>query len=102
LGQLVLKKYRTGTALILMVTAGLSVIIYKAVQLSLVILQQIESEGGGVNIHVISQAASEASSASTGLAINLSFLLVVVCWVYGIVNAYSVGRQMDARAGTTE
>jgi TM2 domain-containing membrane protein YozV len=93
LGQIVLKHYRRGVILMLAVLACLAVIVVKAVQQALVILNQIQSEGGAISMHTISNAAQQASTTSDGFMINLVLLCLVLCWIIGIVDAYRIGKK---------
>jgi hypothetical protein len=95
LGQLVLKYYKRGIVLMFMVSASLMVLIFKAVQHALTILEKIELEGGVIDIYSITEAATQASSSSDSLIYKLGILLIVACWIFGIVDAYRIGKKMD-------
>lgn len=79
----------------LMVSASLMAIIFKAVQHALTILKRIELEGGVIDIETITEAATQASSASDSLIYKLGILLIVACWIFGIVDAYRIGKKID-------
>jgi TM2 domain-containing membrane protein YozV len=95
LGQLVLKRYRRGFALMLTVMAGLSVMVVTAVQQAYAILDRIETEGGLPDRDTITQAAAQAAAASDSLVITAVSLLIIVCWIVGIIDAYRIGKKMD-------
>ncbi len=95
LGQIVLKHYTRGIALMLTISVSLVVIIVKAVQQALVILQKIELEGGIIDMSTISNAATQASAASDSLILNLALLLIIFCWIIGIIDAYRIGKKKD-------
>jgi len=96
LGQMVLRHSRRGVALMLIVFLSLAVIVVKAVQKSLIVLEKIKAEGGIVDAGTISQTAAQATTASEGLMMNALLLLLVVCWIFGIIDAYRIGKKMDA------
>ena len=50
LGQVVLKHYKRGAVIMLTVLVGMSVVVVKAVQHALAILERIESEGGAITV----------------------------------------------------
>ena len=77
------------------VFASLMVIALKAVQHAFIILEKIELEGGVIDIKTITDAATQASSTSDSLIYNLGLLLIVICWVFGIVDAYRIGKKKD-------
>ncbi len=95
LGQVVLKRYKRGAVIILTVLVGLSVIVVKAVQHALVILEKIELEGGAIDMSTISKAATQASTISESLIFNLALLLIMFCWIIGTIDAYRIGRKKD-------
>jgi len=95
LGQIVLKRYKRGIALMLTVLASLSIIVLVAVENALAILDKIESEGGAISMSNISSAAAQVSTTSTDLMSNLLLLLVLICWVFATVDAYRTGQKMD-------
>ena len=64
----ILKHYKRGIALMLTVSAGLLVIIVKAVQQAVTILEKIGSEGGAIDMNTISKAATRASIASYSIS----------------------------------
>ena len=85
----------------LTVLVSLSVVVAKAVQHALAILEKIESEGGAISISTISNAATQASATSGSLTFNLVLLLVTLCWIIGVVDAYRIGKKKDIEEGST-
>ncbi len=101
LGQVVLKHYKRGAVIMLTVLVSLSVVVVKAVQHALAILEKIESEGGAISMSAISNAATQASTTSGSFTFNLVLLLVILCWIIGIVDAYRIGKKKDIEEGST-
>jgi predicted acyltransferase len=101
LGQISLKHYKRGIVIMLTVLVGMSVFIVKAVQHALGILEKIESQGGAISISTISNAATQASATSGNLTFNLALLLVIICWIIGVVDAYRIGKIKDIEEGST-
>jgi len=95
LGQVVLKHYKRGAVIMLTVLVCLSVVVVRAVQHALAILEKIELEGGAISMSTISNAATQASTNSGSLTFNLFLLLIIVCWIIGVVDAYRIGRKKD-------
>ncbi len=77
------------------VFAGMVVIGLKAVQHAFTILEKIEMAGGVIDIKTVTDAAAQASSTSDSVIYNLGLLLIVICWVFGIVDAYIIGKKKD-------
>ena len=95
LGQVILKHYSRGIVLMFTVFASLTVIVVKAVQQAFAIIEKIALEGGVIDIQTITDAATQASSTSDSLIYNLGVLLIVICWIFAIVDAYRIGKKMD-------
>lgn len=98
LGQIALKRYPRGIALILVVLAALALMIVTAVQEAYAILENIEAGGGTPDTETIRQAAEQAAAASDSMVIPAMALLILICWVIGIIDAYRIGRQQDREA----
>jgi len=79
----------------LIVSVNMLLIIVKAVQQAFIILKKIELEGGVINGSAISNAATQASTASESLIFKLLLLLIIFCWIIGVVDAYRIGRKKD-------
>ncbi len=101
LGQVVLKHYKRGAVIMITVLVSLSIFVVKAVQIALAILEKIESEGGAISMSTISDAATRASATSGSLTLNLALLLVILCWIIGVVDAYIIGKKKDIEEGST-
>lgn len=79
----------------LTVLIGLAGIVVIAVQQALAILEKIELEGGAIDMDTISNVATQADTGSGNLAFNLLLLLIIACWIIGIVDATRIGRGKD-------
>ena len=95
LGQVGLKSYKRGIALMLAVFAAFFVIVTKTVQHALEILEKVASEGGSVDMESVSNAANQATTAADSLVFNLAFGVIAICWVAGVVDAYRTGKKKD-------
>ena len=95
LGQIVLKSYKRGIALMLGVFAAGFVIVVKIVKQALTILEKVESQGGPVDMESVSNAADQAFTAADSLIVSLAFGLIVICWIVGMVDAYYTGKKKD-------
>ena len=102
LGQIALKHYRRGFALMLTVMGCVFVMIVTAVQQAYLILDSIEAEGGVPDSDMISQAAAHAAAASGGPIITAVTMLIVVCWIVAIIDAYRIGKQKDLEGQSPE
>ena len=95
LGQVVLKSYKRGIALVLLVLIAFITIVVSASRKAIVILEKVASEGGAVDIESVSHAASQATTTTDHLLFNIALLLIFVCWLVSVVDAYTTGRKID-------
>ncbi len=101
IGQVVLKRYRRGVVLILIVLACFSIVVAKAVQQAFSILKQIELAGGTINVDAILNVATQSSTNSDSIVFNSILLLIIVCWILGVVDAYRIGKKRDLEEQST-
>ena len=99
LGQVILKYYKRGAVLMLVVSASLLVILIKAVQQAFAILEKIQSEGGVIDMSTISKAAAQASTSFGSLTFKIALLLLMLCWIIGVVDAYRIGKKTEKLKG---
>jgi hypothetical protein len=92
-GQLWLKHVLRGIAWVAAVSVALAVIVMKAAQQALSILERVESEGGAVDLIAIARAARLSSSDDA--AIRYATLALMLGWLGSIVDAYFLGRGKD-------
>lgn len=96
LGQLVLKRYGRGIALMLTTLASLVVLVVIAVQRAFAILEEIASEGGEMDMGTILRAATQASTSSDSVLFTVVLVFLILCWIVGVVDAYRIGKKMDS------
>ncbi len=96
-GHVILKHYKRGIVLIVTVSACLAIIVVIAFQAAFSIIEKIGLESGAIDLNTILNAAAQASATSDSLIYNLSMLWIVCCWVFGIVDAYRIGKKIDKK-----
>ncbi len=101
LGQIILKHYKRGAVIMITVLVCMSVFIVKTVKHALDILEKIQSQGGAISMSTISNAVTQASTTSGNLTFNIVLLLVILCWIIGVVDAYRIGKIKDVEEGST-
>ena len=95
LGQVVLKHYKRGMMLMITVSISIMIITITAVQQALIILEKIESESGMIDMDTNSNAVTQATNSSDSLIYNSMLMLLFLCWIIGIVDAYRIGKEKD-------
>jgi len=94
-GHLVLKQYLRGSILMLAVLVALIVIITKAVEQALVIVDKINSGEIPLESVTITELASQSTGAADGSILNIAVLVVVACWLIGIIDSYRLGIHQE-------
>ena len=94
LGQIVLKHYKRGFALMIVVLGSVLLIAVEAIQKAFTIVEKITSSGA-VDMDKITEAATQPSITSESLTAKLAFFVIIVCWNIGIIDAYRIGKEKD-------
>jgi TM2 domain-containing membrane protein YozV len=98
LGQIVLGRGRRGAVLIVIVLAALAGIVVQATRIALGILDKVQAGGAVPDLDTITAATHEALQAGGAGPIQWLLVLIAACWLFAIVDAYRVGRALDAAA----
>lgn len=99
-GELVLKSYARGAALVAISLACLTTLVLIAVQQAQTILDAMMSSGEVVDLEAITRSAHEAATGAASWVANAALLVLVFCWVTSIVDAYRIGKRADAQEAT--
>jgi cbb3-type cytochrome oxidase subunit 3 len=95
LGQIILKHYQRGVALMVTVLVSFLVIIVKILQQAFNILEKIDLEDGLIDINTISSVGNQASTTSDNFIFNFVTALITICWILGVIDAYRIGKKKD-------
>lgn len=87
-GQLYLKRFRTGIVLLTVTLVCFFYILAVAMNAATSALQQIQLQGDMVDMSQITKITSDSVQHATTGGYSLSISLIVICWLYGIVDAY--------------
>ena len=96
-GHLLLKKYLRGSILVLAALVASSIIISNIVQQTLAIVDRINSGDIPPDTAAIAEMVASSSSSSDGLLENAALIVLLACWLIGIVDSYRVGSAEDQR-----
>jgi hypothetical protein len=88
---MILKQYRRGSVLILLAMAALSVIVTKAINQALTIVDRINSGEIPVEARAIIELASIPNSSAEDSILNIAAIVVGAVWIIGIVDSYRLG-----------
>jgi hypothetical protein len=101
LGQLYLKRYKRGLAILIAVLLCLGIIIGTVVASALESLKAIERGGGIADMETVSNLA-RIDSVHSAIDINFILLFVLCCWVFSVVDAYRIGRSLPGTGDAKE
>ena len=94
-GQFVMKHYIRGVLLMLMGLACLVVIGEKVRQQAFVVLENVEYGGGAIDMSEILNSVTLVDTTSGDAIYKFASLLLLFCWIIGIIDAYRIGRRKE-------
>ncbi len=96
LGEILLKSYCRGIVLATMTLACIAAIVGVAVQRAQEVLDFLVTADGAVDLDAVSEAVEAAASGAGSRVAQVALLLLGLCWVVSVVDAYRIGRELDA------
>ncbi len=102
LGHIVLKKYRAGAVLAGAALTALVFLVTKAVNTALEISDMIQRGEVQLDTAALTELISSRTGGTESLLLNIATVVLVLCWITGMVDSYRVGRLLDQHenAGT--
>ena len=94
-GHLYLKKYISGILLISTTGAGIFYLISTLIQTALSIVDKIQNGEVPPDITSISQLLLNRSGSSESFFLNMATILVIICWIIGIIDSYRIARKQE-------
>ena len=91
IGHIVLKQYLRGSVLMLFALAALSVVVTRMYQRVLTIVDRINSGDIPVDTGAIAEMVSNSTSGADSLIENIALIVLVACWLIGIIDSYRLG-----------
>ena len=90
-GQMYLKRYVRGLIPMVLALAGMGMLIAQATVGALQELEKIQIQGGLVDLNAVANRAA-ASSASGDWYSPFIMPMIVVCWLFSVIDAYLLGK----------
>ena len=94
-GQIYLKKYPRGIALIVIATISVAALVTVILREAQTILEQIQAEGGVVGVDRIMELTAQAEAAGDGSLKSIAVAVLIVCWLFGVIDCYLQGKQQS-------
>ena len=91
IGHIVLKQYLRGSILMLSALVALSVIVTKAIEQALTIVDRINSGEIPVEAGAITELASIPTSGPDASILNIAALVIGAVWIIAVVDSYRLG-----------
>jgi len=101
LGQIYLKRYKRGLAILIPVLLAVGLIIGTVVTGALESLKAIESKGGMADVETLSKLA-RVDSVHSGMSVKVMLLFVTGCWLFSVIDAYKIGKKSLTGMGDEE
>ncbi len=95
LGQIVLKFYLRGVAFILAAVIGVAVVMIKAAQTAMAIVEKTGPAAENLDINQMMNTTRQAVAEAGTTGYKLAVLLILFAWLIGMVDAYLLGRRLD-------
>ena len=99
LGQLILGYVVSGIIFILLTTTGFTILIYRIVQRTSRIIDQILPllADKKLDLHTLIELFSRDTGGGWGLE-NISLIGIIGCWLLAVGHAYFAGKKMDRQS----
>jgi len=94
-GHIYLKKYIPGVVLVGASLVGIYYLISKTVERSLQIVEKIQSGDVQLDITAITELVSKQSTGTEVQLLNIATVVIIICWLIGIIDSYRVGCLQD-------
>jgi TM2 domain-containing membrane protein YozV len=91
-GHLYLKKYVPGCILAGVSLVGIYYLVTKTVERAWEIAEKIQSGAVQLDATTIAELVSQQSAGTDAQLTNIATLAIIICWVFGIIDSYRVGR----------
>lgn len=101
LGQMYLKRYARGLIPMALTLTSLGVWIVGATVRALGELEKIQIQGGLIDLNTVANRAA-ASSSSGDWYSPLIVPLIVLCWLFSVIDAYMLGKGTPAMQDRTK
>ncbi|MCX5850202.1 MAG: DUF5683 domain-containing protein [Deltaproteobacteria bacterium] len=91
-GQIYLKQYKKGIAIIIAVIAGILSILWSVVQATIDILKIAPFKKGTVTLSAVIQLTIDSIKALNMFYLNLILFFMILLWIFSIIDAYLIGK----------
>lgn len=94
-GHLFLKKYIPGVALAGASLTGVYYLISETLKRALQIVEKIQAGDIQPDVTAITELLTKQSTGTDATLLNIATVVLVICWLVGIIDSYRLGRVRD-------
>lgn len=92
-GQLFLKKYKRGVAIILSAVVGMVLISLYIIQVAVAVLKAAPLKKEAVNLSAVVQLCIKAIKSLNLFYLLIILFIIILVWIFSIVDAYFLGKK---------
>jgi hypothetical protein len=97
IGHLFLKRYRRGSVLMLLALIAFWVVVSRAYDRAMSVVDRILSGDIQADPGAIQAAVSAAGTGTDALIENVAVIVLLVCWIAGIIDSYRLGAAEEEK-----
>ena len=101
-GQIYLKRYKKGIAIILTIIAAILFVLWSIVQVTIAFLKISPFKKGTVTFEAVLKLTVNSIKALNLTYFFLLLFLVVLLWAFSIIDAYQTGKKEMTKYSTTD
>lgn len=99
IGHMVLNHYLRGSVLMLSALVAVSIIVKSLVQRAMTLVDRINS-GEIIDTGSVADMVLNSSSGATGFTEKIALVVLVICWLAGIIDSYRLGAAEDNKSAS--
>ncbi len=96
-GQIILSRYRRGAVFFAVAFMSGILCVTAIVRQAVVMLQNVVAAGEVATIPKVMSIVAEASTTASSLFMKVAFLIMFVCWLTSVVDAWRIGKELDEK-----
>ncbi len=101
-GQIILSRYLRGAVLFGIAFLSGILCVTAVVRQAVIMLQGVVDGGEAATIPRVMSIVLEASTTASTIFLKISFLIMFSCWLFSVVDAWRIGKELDQKSVETE
>ncbi|MCF8055350.1 MAG: hypothetical protein K9K37_01765 [Desulfocapsa sp.] len=96
-GQILLARYVRGAVFFVVAFISGLLCVTGVVRQAVLILQDLAARGEVITIPKVMSIVADISTYASSIFIKIALLILFCCWFYSVVDAWQIGKKMDAK-----